>query len=249
MIKIDKLSKSFAGNLALNNLNLTVKEQSVTCLLGENGAGKSTTLNLILNFISPDSGTITVDGIDTQKQPQKSKEKLIYLPENINLYLEFNALENLSYLAKLTGESPSTNDIEQALRQTGLQESAWQEPLSNYSKGMRQKVGIALAIIRKAKILLLDEPTSGLDPSATLEFIRVIKMMVANGAAVLMVTHDLHCAHALADQIGIMKQGSLCDLFETQYLSMQDVEYKYHHHIIKPIESQHNAETVLIQAI
>lgn len=228
MIEISHLSKSFGDNHALNDLCLSVPAGQVTCLLGANGAGKSTTLNLLLNFITPDSGRMTIDEIDVQLEPEKSKQKLVYLPEQVNLFEEFNAIENLQYLASLTKQVISVTGIEDALTQTGLQKSAWQKPLSSYSKGMRQKVGIAFAILRKAKVLLLDEPTSGLDPSATREFIKIIEILAQRGAAILMVTHDLYCAHCLAKQIGIMKQGKLCALLDNKGLSLDDLEANYH---------------------
>ena len=231
MINIKNLSKRFGTNQALDSLSFAVPAGQVMCLLGANGAGKSTTLNLLLNFIEPDSGEMTIDGDNVVTSPEKTKQKLVYLPEQVNLYEEFNALDNLAYLAKLSGHATSTAEIQKALSDTGLQESAWQQPLSSYSKGMRQKVGIAFALLRGAKVLLLDEPTSGLDPSATIEFIRIIKQLAQRGAAILMVTHDLYCAHCLAHQIGIMKQGQLKALLNNDELSLGDLERKYHHHI------------------
>jgi ABC-2 type transport system ATP-binding protein len=231
MIEIKQLSKRFGSHQALDSLSFNVPAGQVMCLLGANGAGKSTTLNLLLNFIEPDSGEIFIDGDNVLTSPEKTKQKLVYLPEQVNLYEEFNAIDNLHYLAKLSGHATSTNEIENALTDTGLQESAWQQPLSSYSKGMRQKVGIAFALLRGAKVLLLDEPTSGLDPSATLEFIRIIEKLAQRGAAILMVTHDLYCAHCLAHQIGIMKQGQLKALLTNENLSLDNLEKQYHQHM------------------
>jgi ABC-2 type transport system ATP-binding protein len=238
MIEISHLSKSFGDNHALNDLCLSIPAGQVTCLLGANGAGKSTTLNLLLNFITPDSGRITIDNIDVQMEPEKSKQKLVYLPEQVNLFEEFNAIENLQYLASLTKQVTRNEQIEDALIQTGLQKSAWLKPLSSYSKGMRQKVGIAFAILRQAKVLLLDEPTSGLDPSATREFIKIIELLAQRGAAILMVTHDLYCAHSLAKHIGIMKQGKLCTLLDNDTLTLDELDAHYHHIISGDPSSQ-----------
>ena len=231
MIKIKNLSKRFGKHQALDSLSFNVPSGQVMCLLGANGAGKSTTLNLLLNFIEPDSGEIYIDGYDVSTSAEKTKEKLVYLPEQVNLYEEFNAIDNLNYLAKLSGLTVSTAKIQSSLSDTGLQESAWQQPLSSYSKGMRQKVGIAFAVLRGAKVLLLDEPTSGLDPSATLEFIRIIEKLAQRGAAILMVTHDLYCAHCLAHQIGIMKQGKLKALLTNDSLTLSELEQAYHQHM------------------
>lgn len=247
MIEISHLSKSFGDNHALNDLCLSVPAGQVTCLLGANGAGKSTTLNLLLNFIEPDSGRMTIDNIDVQLEPEKSKQKLVYLPEQVNLFEEFDAIENLHYLASLTKQSTTNEEIAAALTQTGLQQSAWKNPLSSYSKGMRQKVGIAFAILRKAKVLLLDEPTSGLDPSATRDFIKIIDVLAQRGAAILMVTHDLYCAHCLATQIGIMKQGQLRTLLDNKNLSLDDLEANYHH-IISGDELPQQAQSTNIKS-
>ncbi|WP_086933641.1 ABC transporter ATP-binding protein [Agarilytica rhodophyticola] len=230
MIEAVNLSKTFAGNSVLDNLSFTVNQGEIMCLLGANGAGKSTTLNLFLNFLQPDGGKALIDGIDVsdRQSSNNSKEKLVYLPEQVNLYQEFNAIDNLKYLASLSDLKVSEDQLNAALDETGLEPDARRQPLKSYSKGMRQKVGIAFAIIRQAKVLLLDEPTSGLDPSATLEFIRIIEKIAKKGAAVLMVTHDFYCAHSLADKIGIMDKGRLLDLLDNKQLSIKVLEDTYH---------------------
>lgn len=230
MIEAVNLSKTFAGNSVLDNLSFTVNQGEIMCLLGANGAGKSTTLNLFLNFLQPDGGKALIDGIDVsdRQSSNNSKEKLVYLPEQVNLYQEFNAIDNLKYLASLSDLKVSDDQLNAALDETGLEPDARRQPLKSYSKGMRQKVGIAFAIIRQAKVLLLDEPTSGLDPSATLEFIRIIEKIAKKGAAVLMVTHDFYCAHSLADKIGIMDKGRLLDLLDNKQLSIKVLEDTYH---------------------
>lgn len=230
MIEAVNLSKTFAGKCVLDNLSFTVNQGEIMCLLGANGAGKSTTLNLFLNFLQPDSGQALIDGADvnSRQSNNNSKEKLVYLPEQVNLYQEFDAIENLKYLASLSDLNVSTDQINTALDETGLESNARQQPLKSYSKGMRQKVGIAFAIIRQAKVLLLDEPTSGLDPSATLEFIRIIENIAKRGAGILMVTHDFYCAHTLADKIGIMDKGRLLDLLDNKQLPLKVLEDTYH---------------------
>ncbi|MFC3032704.1 ABC transporter ATP-binding protein [Pseudoalteromonas fenneropenaei] len=227
MLEAKNLNKSFAGKQVLSSLSFTVAAGEIMCLLGANGAGKSTTLNLFLNFLQPDSGQALIDGVDVHLE-DSSKHKLVYLPEQVNLYQEFNAIENLKYLACLSGLRVTEAQIHAALDETGLDNSARQQNLKSYSKGMRQKVGIAFAVIRQAKVLLLDEPTSGLDPSATLEFIRIIEQLAQKGAAILMVTHDFYCAHTLSDKIGIMDQGRLLTLLENKQLPISTLEETYH---------------------
>lgn len=227
MLEAINLSKSFSDKQVLDNLNFTVAPGEIMCLLGANGAGKSTTLNLFLNFLHPDSGQALIDGADVHSN-NSSKDKLVYLPEQVNLYQEFNAIDNLKYLASLSGLQVSDEQINAALDETGLEQSARKHSLKSYSKGMRQKVGIAFAIIRQAKVLLLDEPTSGLDPSATREFIKIIEQLANKGAAILMVTHDFYCAHTLANKIGIMDKGQLLTLLDNKQLSINTLENKYH---------------------
>ncbi|MBQ4837196.1 ABC transporter ATP-binding protein [Pseudoalteromonas luteoviolacea] len=227
MLEAKNLNKSFSEKQVINDLSFKVEQGEIMCLLGANGAGKSTTLNIFLNFLQPDSGQALIDGVNVHSS-SGSKEKLVYLPEQVNLYQEFNAIDNLKYLASLSGLTVSEAQINAALDETGLEPGARSQSLKNYSKGMRQKVGIAFAIIREAKVLLLDEPTSGLDPSATLEFIRIIEQLAKKGAAILMVTHDFYCAHTLADKIGIMDKGTLLTLLDNQQLPLNTLENTYH---------------------
>ncbi|GHF77944.1 ABC transporter ATP-binding protein [Thalassotalea marina] len=240
MLEINNLSKQFGDKRALNGVSCSVKSGEIMCLLGANGAGKSTTVNLCLGFIKPDSGTISIDGelvdFDKKESLANSRQKLVYIPEQMNLYQDFNAIENIQYLAKLSDISPNVNEIQEALTATGLESAAWNKPLKNYSKGMRQKVGIAFAIVRKAKVLLLDEPTSGLDPSATIEFINIIKKLAEKGAAIFMVTHDFYCAHSLANKIGIMNQGNMVEFLDNNQLSLSSLEQIYHQSV-NPVSS------------
>lgn len=232
MLTINQLSKQFSDHLALDNLSLQVNAGEIYCLLGSNGAGKSTTFNLILGFLTPDSGEISIEqtrfNANSKSIVQSAREKIAYIPEQMSLYSEFSAIENLHYLALLSGLKLTQNDYGAALTQTGLASEIWQKPLKNYSKGMRQKVGIAFAILRQAKLLLLDEPTSGLDPSAMEEFVCIVKMLAKRGAAVLMVSHDLACCEKLADKFGILKQGKLVAQFTHADLQQQALEPRYH---------------------
>lgn len=232
MLEAVQLNKSFGSYNALVDMNFTVQPSEVLCLLGANGAGKSTTLNLFLNFMSPTSGAALIGGVDTRREPALTRSQLMYLPEQMNLYNNFTAIENLEYLAALAGITINRAAVTAALERVGLQAGAHNQRLINYSKGMRQKVGIALAILKNAKALLLDEPTSGLDPSATREFIEVINALRASGTAVLMVTHDFYCALSLADNIYIMQKGETKARLNTQNLTLPQLEAAYFQAII-----------------
>ncbi|MBL4631137.1 MAG: ABC transporter ATP-binding protein [Paraglaciecola sp.] len=242
MLLINNISKRFSHDYAVQQLSLEVLPGEVFCLLGSNGAGKSTTLNLILGFLQADSGDIHIDqqklDINDKHSISDIRQKIVYIPEQMNLYPQFSALENIEYLAQLSGISPTQSQCTAALTKTGLTKNMWDKPLKDYSKGMRQKVGIAFAIVREAKLLLLDEPTSGLDPSATAEFINIIQALAKQGAAVLMVTHDLECTTQLADKIAILKQGEIVSQFSHQDLAQESLSLRYHQAINPDLAGQ-----------
>ncbi|WP_286268816.1 ABC transporter ATP-binding protein [Thalassotalea hakodatensis] len=231
MLRIEELTKAFNDNYALQQLSLNIEPGEIYCLLGSNGAGKSTTLNLLLGFLKADSGHIYIDeklvDVNQKHSLATARDKIAYIPEQVNLYPQFNAMENLAYLANLGGIKPAYEQFEQALTQTGLAKNMWHKPLKDYSKGMRQKVGIAFAILRQAKLLLLDEPTSGLDPSATQEFIHIIDNLAQQGAAVLMVTHDLECSTTLGDKFAILKEGEVIEQFSQKDLASVPLHQRY----------------------
>ena len=232
MLEARSLSKSYNGHAALQELNLTVAPGEVFCLLGANGAGKTTTINLFLNFIEPTSGTAKVNGIDVTKASLESKKYLAYIPEQVMLYRNLTGLENLEYFTALAGcEKYSRAQLHQFLRDAGLQESAADKRVSAYSKGMRQKVGIAIATAKNAKALLLDEPTSGLDPKASNEFSELLKKLSGSGSAILMATHDLFRAKETGTRVGIMKHGRMVAQLKTEELGHADLERLYLEHM------------------
>jgi ABC-2 type transport system ATP-binding protein len=211
MLEARSLTKKYGSFTALDRLDLTIQPGEVFCLLGSNGAGKSTTINLFLNFIDASEGSALIDGIDVAKHPLASKQKLAYIPEQVSLYGHLTGLENLAYLAGLgsAGKDYSRSDLKSFLLQAGLQDSAHRRPVKTYSKGMRQKVGIALAIARQASTVLLDEPTSGLDPQASNEFSNLLLEMKSRGVSILMATHDLFRAKETGTRLGIIKADEI----------------------------------------
>jgi len=180
---------------------------SITALLGGNGAGKSTTLSALLGFTRAQSGRIAVCGIDPAADPDGARRRIAYLPENVALYEHLSAVENADYLLALSGERQERGAITEALAAAGLQERAWDGRLGGFSKGMRQKVAIAVALLRQVPVLLLDEPTSGLDPRATADFNALLVAVRERGTAVLMVTHDLLSAADVANRIAFLEAG------------------------------------------
>jgi len=210
-IHLDDVTLSYGAHRILDRMTLSVAAGSVTALLGGNGAGKSTTLSVLLGFARPASGTVSVCGIDPARDPDGARRRIAYLPENVALYDHLTAAENAGYLLALSGERPDRASIAGALAAAGLQERAWDQRLGGFSKGMRQKVAIAVALLREVPVLLLDEPTSGLDPRATADFNALLASVRDRGTAVLMVTHDLLSAADVADRIGFLEGGRLVD--------------------------------------
>ncbi|MEZ6023796.1 MAG: ABC transporter ATP-binding protein [Hyphomonadaceae bacterium] len=231
MLEANELSKTYNGYEALKALNLKVEQGDIYCLLGANGAGKTTTINLFLNFISPSSGQVKVGGMDVVKHPIETKRSLAYIPETVMLYGALSGIENLSYFAKLGGHDYSRDELMGFLDRVGLQREAAAKRVATYSKGMRQKVGVAIALAKQAKALLLDEPTSGLDPKASNEFSNLLRQFQADGAAILMATHDLFRAKETGTRIGIMREGKLVAEMATADVSHADVERIYLEHM------------------
>jgi len=229
MLKTQQLTKRYEDNhLALDSLNLEIKAGEIFFLLGANGAGKTTTINLFLNFINPTLGTALINGIDVAKEPLEAKKHVSFLSENVMLYGNFSARQNLDFFAKLGGKINLTKaDYYALLRKVGLQDEAFEKKLSTFSKGMRQKVGLAIALAKDADNMLLDEPSSGLDPKAASELVLLLKEQKEKGKAILMCTHDIFRAKELADVVGIMKQGRMVKILTRKEFLEEDLEKLY----------------------
>ena len=152
---------------------------------------------------------------------------MAYVSENVMLYRSFTARQNLDFFARLAGRRPTREDLDGAMRRVGLREDAFGRRLGTFSKGMRQKLGIAIAILKDARALLLDEPTSGLDPKASAELSRLLRQLRDEGRAILMSTHDLFRVRDLADTIGIMKEGRLVMQRSAEELRGEDLQALY----------------------
>ncbi len=226
MIQTVDLRKRYEdGVLALDKLNIEVRAGEIYAMLGGNGAGKTTTIHLFLNFIEPTSGEARIDGIVTHKEPLKAKSKVAFVSENVSLYPSFSAIQNLNYFTRLGGRTDlRRDDYEAVLERVGLDRDAYDKRLSGFSKGMRQKCGLAIAILKDAPAILLDEPTAGLDPKAGLEFIRLLEDLREEGKAILMSTHDLFRAKQVADRLGIMNRGVLMAERRRDELEPEDLE-------------------------
>jgi len=231
LLQAVKLTKRYGGIEALKGLDMTVEGGDIYCLLGANGAGKTTTISLFLNFTEPDAGTASVCGLDVTREPLETKKLLAYIPEQVILYGNLTALENLRYFAQLGGRDYSREEYRGFLSRVGLQPEAVDRRVKTYSKGMRQKVGVAIALAKQARALLLDEPTAGLDPKASNEFSELLLKLKSDGAAILMATHDLFRARETGTRIGIMREGRLVDELSTGEVTHADVEKIYLQHM------------------
>lgn len=232
MLEAIGLTKRYGDHTALHPLDLHIRPGEIYCLLGANGAGKTTTVNLFLNFIDPDGGRALIHGVDVTREPVATKQYVAYIPEQVNLYGTLTGLENLSYFAALAlGEPPPRARLLELMAQVGLDASAADKRVAAYSKGMRQKIWIAVALAKDAKALLLDEPTSGLDPHAAADFTTLLQRASDAGVAILATTHDLFHAKQTATRIGIMKQGRLVESLDSQQISDTDLQALYLQHM------------------
>ncbi|MFK8008031.1 MAG: ABC transporter ATP-binding protein [Saprospiraceae bacterium] len=227
MLKAKDLTKKYGSHTALDKLNLTVQPGEIFCLLGANGAGKTTTINLFMDFIQPTAGKVFINDMDVSEHGSATKKHLAYIPENLNLYSNLTGLENLQFFAGLGGEKPDDLIDTQLLQSVGLAHEAVNKRVAQYSKGMRQKVGIAIAKAKQAENLLLDEPTSGLDPEASNDFARLLQNMRENNVAILMATHDLFRAKETGTHIGIMKAGVLIHTLRSDEIKLNELEKLY----------------------
>ena len=208
-IEAHGLSKSYGDNVALRNLDLTIRSGEVFGLLGHNGAGKTTTVNLLTTLLAPTSGTISVGGVDTATDPDAVRRMIGYLPENVQFYDNLSTLENLRFFGRLSGLAKPDARIHEVLDYldfTGHDH----DRVGSFSKGMRQRVGIAQAILHEPSVLFLDEPTSGLDPEGVHQLREIIVALNRDlGMTVFMNTHLLSEVTKTCTSIGILRHGEL----------------------------------------
>lgn len=226
MLQAVNLSKKYDEQNALINLNLSVEPGEIYCLLGQNGAGKTTTINLFLGLIKPTSGKALINKNEVKLNSTKN-QIVAYIPELVQLYGNMSGLENLNFFSRLSGFKYSKVELIAFLSKVGLKETDHTKKLSAYSKGMRQKVGIAIAISKNAQVIFMDEPTSGLDPKATDDFISICKEFVSEKKSIFMATHDIFNAINVGTRIGIMNEGALVYSTDTNNISAEELQQLY----------------------
>jgi len=227
MLEAINLTKKYGKNEALSQLNLTVDKGEIFCLLGQNGAGKTTTINLFLGLIGATSGEALIDGVAVKPNSNATTKMIAYIPEVVQLYGNLSGLENLDFFSRLAGFNYGKSQLHDFLMDAGLQEVVYRNKLSTYSKGMRQKVGIAIALSKNADYIFMDEPISGLDPKATLEFTKICKQLSQNQKAIFMATHDIFNAVNVGTKIGIMKEGRLVHTSDTATINASELQNLY----------------------
>ncbi len=229
MLETRDLTKVYDNTIrAVNELNLKIERGEIYVILGANGAGKSTTISMLLNFIDPTSGTAFVNDIEIPKFPLEAKKHLAYVSENVELYRNFTARQNLEFFTKLGGKKKVTRDeLDATLARVGLPEESFKRRVKTFSKGMRQRLGIAIAIMKGADAVLLDEPTSGLDPKGGADFLSLLRELKSEGKSIFMSTHDIFRAKEIADTIGILVEGNLVRELSRHEIETEDLEALY----------------------
>ncbi|MCT2406451.1 ATP-binding cassette domain-containing protein [Chryseobacterium antibioticum] len=222
-----ELSKQYNHVTALSGLNISVQKGEIFCLLGQNGAGKTTTINIFLGFLKASSGQALINGVPVEINGETTRKYIAYIPEVVQLYPNLTGIENLDFFSQMAGFRYSKEELGEFLENTSLQQMAHHKKLSAYSKGMRQKVAIAIAVAKNADLILMDEPTSGLDPKATAEFTRICKDLAAKGKTIMMATHDIFNAVNVGTRIGIMKEGSLVHTLEARSVTADELQKIY----------------------
>ncbi len=206
-IEIKGLSKLYGEQKAVNNISFTVNKGEIVGFLGPNGAGKSTTMKMITGYLEPDAGEITVNGINVGKQPLEAKKKIGYLPESNALYYEMYIREYLNFVAEVHDITNKKQKVEEVIKLTGLTPES-NKKIGQLSKGYKQRVGLAAALIHDPEVLILDEPTSGLDPNQIIEIRNVIKEQ-GKDKLVLFSSHILQEVEAICDRVIIINKGTI----------------------------------------
>ncbi|MFD2042799.1 ABC transporter ATP-binding protein [Ornithinibacillus salinisoli] len=211
IIKIEELTKIYDNEPAVDRLSLSIKKGEIFGLLGPNGAGKSTTIFMLLGLIEPTSGNLQVCGINSTSNPIEVKKRVGYLPDDLGFYQNMTGLENLLYTASLN-EIPRKEALKRShhlLKQVGLGE-ALNKKVGKYSRGMKQRLGLADVLIKEPEIIILDEPTLGIDPKGVQELLKLIKQLnEENNITVLLSSHHLHQVQQICDRVGIFVNGQL----------------------------------------
>jgi len=223
VIEINQLTKDYESNRAVDHLSLTINRGEIFGLLGPNGAGKSTTILMLLGLSEPSSGSVRVCGYDSTKEPIEVKKRVGYLPDRVGFYEDRTGLENLIFTASLNGIAydEAKKRAEQLLEQVGLIDVK-DKKTGTYSRGMKQRLGLADVLMKDPEVIILDEPTLGIDPKGISELLQLIrKLSKEKGITILLSSHQLHQVQQICDRVGLFVQGKLIAEGDIQQLAEQ----------------------------
>lgn len=206
MIEADRLTRRYGDFLAARDVSFVIRPGEIVGLLGHNGAGKTTIMKMLTGFLEPSAGAARIDGVAVEADPRAAQASLGYLPENLPLYPELSVAEYLEFVATLRGVDPRST-VARTMAETELQDRAL-DPIGTLSRGYRQRVGVAQALLHQPRFMILDEPTNGLDPSQTQHMRGLIKQL-AEQATVILSTHIMQEVDAICDRVLILRGGEL----------------------------------------
>ncbi len=235
IIETEELTKIYGSQTAVNRLTLQIHEGEVFGFLGPNGAGKTTTLLMFLGLTEPTSGKIRISGLDPAREPLRVKERVGYLPENVGFYDDMDARQNLRYVARLNRipDDVSAKRIDELLKLVGLFEEAGKK-VGIYSKGMRQRLGIAEVLVKEPRIVFLDEPTIGLDPDGTNRMLDLIHSLSREkNITIFLSSHLLEQVQKICDRVGIMIKGNLVAVGPIQELAKKKLGVEKEHYTLE----------------
>ncbi len=237
IVEAEGLTKKYGHQVAVNNLHLQIREGEVFGFLGPNGAGKTTTLLMFLGLTEPTSGKVRVIGFDPTRDPFHVKEKVGYLPENVGFYDDMDARQNLQYIARLNRipDKVSAGRIDESLKVVDLLEEVGKK-VGTYSKGMRQRLGIAEVLIKEPKLIFLDEPTIGLDPDGTHRMLDLIHSLSRDkNITIFLSSHLLDQVQRICDRVGIMIKGDLVAMGPIEELAKKKLGIDKAHYTLEEI--------------
>jgi ABC-2 type transport system ATP-binding protein len=237
IIETEGLTKRYDSYTAVSQLNLQIQEGEIFGFLGPNGAGKTTTLLMFLGLTEPTSGRVRICGFDPTRDPLRVKEKVGYLPENVGFYEDMDARQNLRYVARLNRipDGVSVQRIDELIGLVGLQEEAAKK-VGTYSKGMRQRLGIAEVLVKDPKLIFLDEPTIGLDPDGTNRMLDLIQSLSREKKiTVFFSSHLLEQVQKISDRVGIMIKGSLVAVGPINELAKDKLGIDQEHYTLEEV--------------
>ncbi|NPV67079.1 MAG: ABC transporter ATP-binding protein [Anaerolineae bacterium] len=248
VIEAKDLTKRYGDFVAVNSLNLQVKRGEVYGILGPNGSGKTTTILMLLGLTEPTSGWVRVLGFDPARQPLSLKAHVGYLPDEVGFYGNMTATENLAYIARLNGLRRAEADqrIARVLERMGLQDVA-DHKVKTFSRGMRQRLGVAELLLKQPEIIIMDEPTLGLDPEAAHQFLGTIRDLANDGITILLSSHLLHQVQETCDRVGLFYQGQIVLEGSVPQLARQVLGGAYRVNI--QVEQPTEAVTAALQAL